>query len=220
MVFHYRQRDIGNLIPSLKINDEPVERVTEFNFLGLIIDETLSWHPHVQKISNNISRTLGIMGAFEKILTHKHIDINVQLVGSSPSVVWYSGMGSQMTGQTTKCAVRIITCQKYNAHREPLFTKLSLLKQNDIFRLNVLNLYYKFHNVLLPVYVASIFRYDTGNGHYDLRNENVLINPEVRTRSGEYSIRYYRSPAPSDWYKPRYSWKKLNTLSPMFRILY
>ena len=61
MLFHYRQRDIGNLIPSLKINDEPVERVTEFNFLGLTIDETLSWHPHVQKISNKISRTLGII---------------------------------------------------------------------------------------------------------------------------------------------------------------
>ena len=35
MIFHYRQRDIRNLIPSLIINNEPVERVTEFNFLGL-----------------------------------------------------------------------------------------------------------------------------------------------------------------------------------------
>ena len=68
MLFHYRQCDIGNLIPSLKINDEPVERVTGFNFLGLTIDETLSWHPHVQKISNKISRTLGIMGRLKKFL--------------------------------------------------------------------------------------------------------------------------------------------------------
>ena len=50
MIFHYRPRDIGNLIPSLKIRNEPVERETDFNFLGLTIDETLSWH--VQKISN------------------------------------------------------------------------------------------------------------------------------------------------------------------------
>ena len=35
MIFHYRQRDIRNLIPSLIINNELVERVTEFNFLGL-----------------------------------------------------------------------------------------------------------------------------------------------------------------------------------------
>ena len=45
-----------------------------------------------------------------------------------------------------KRAVRIITCQKYNAHTDPLFKKLSLLKLNDLFRVNVLKLYYKFHN--------------------------------------------------------------------------
>ena len=68
IIFHYRQRDIGNLILSLKINDEPVKRVTEFNFLGLTIDDTLRWDPHVQRISNKISRTLGIMDRLEKFL--------------------------------------------------------------------------------------------------------------------------------------------------------
>ena len=74
----------------------------------------------------------------------------------------------------------IITCQKYNAHIEPLFKKLSLPKLNDLFRLNVLKLYYKFNNGLLPIYVANLFQYDTGNDHYDLRNENILINPEAK----------------------------------------
>ena len=87
-------------------------------------------------------------------------------------------------------AVRIVTCQKYNAHMDPLFKKLSLLKLNDLFRLNVLRLYYTFHKGLLPIPVTNIFRYDTGNDHYDLRNENVFINFEVRTRSGENCIRY------------------------------
>ena len=90
-----------------------------------------------------------------------------------------------------KRAVRIITCQNYNAHTEPLFKKLSLLKLNYLFRLNVLKLYYKFKNGLLPIYVASLFRYDTGNEHYDLRNENIFINPAARTRSGENCIRYH-----------------------------
>ena len=90
-----------------------------------------------------------------------------------------------------KHAVCIITCQKYNAHTEPLFKKLGLLKLNDLFRLKVLKLYYKFNNGLLPIYVASLFWYNTGNEHYDLLNENILINPEARIRSGEICIRYY-----------------------------
>ena len=43
MIFHHYQRNITNISPTLKINCEPIERVTEFNFLGLIIDEHLSW---------------------------------------------------------------------------------------------------------------------------------------------------------------------------------
>ena len=189
MLFHYRQRDIGNLIPSLKINDEPVERVTEFDFLGLTIDETLSW----QKISNKISRTLGIMGRLKKFLP-----INILILMYNSLVLPHLQFGLLTWGfkmgrldKLQKRAVRIITCQKYNAHTEPLFKKLSLLKLNDLFRLNVLKLYYKFNNGLLPIYVASLFRYDTGNEHYDLRNENILINPEARTRRGENCIRCY-----------------------------
>ena len=185
MIFHYRPRDIGNLILSLKISNKPVERVTEFNFLGLTIDETLSWHPQVQKISNKIFRTLGIMGCLKKFLP-----INILILMYNSFVLLHLQLGILTWGfklrrldKLQKRAVRIITCQKYDAHTEPFFRKLSLVKLNDLFRLNVLKLYYKFNNGLLPIYVASIFRYDTGNDHYGLQNENVLINPEVRTRS-------------------------------------
>ena len=68
MIFHYRQRKIDNCIPNLKINSEPIERVTEFNFLGLTIDEHLDWSPHIQKVSNKISRTLGIMNRLKRFL--------------------------------------------------------------------------------------------------------------------------------------------------------
>ena len=104
MIFHYRQRDIRNLIPRLNINNEPVERVTEFNFLCLTIDETLSWHPHVQKISNKISAILGIIGRLKKFLTQEYLEINVQLFGSSPFTIRHSGLGFQygQTGEATK----------------------------------------------------------------------------------------------------------------------
>ena len=117
MIFHYRQRDIHvrNFIPSLKIKNEPIERVTEFNFLGLTIDKTLGWHPHVLKIANKMFRILGIMGRL-KILNHKYLEINVQLFGSSPLTVRHSGLGFQ-NGQAdwrsyknALCALSI-TCQ-------------------------------------------------------------------------------------------------------------
>ena len=49
MMFHNKQWSIENLIPQLKLNEHMIERVTEFNFLGLTIDQHLTWNEHVQK---------------------------------------------------------------------------------------------------------------------------------------------------------------------------
>ena len=52
MVFHYCQRTLGEAdIPSLEINWSDIERVSEFNFLGLTINEFMSWSSHSKKIS-------------------------------------------------------------------------------------------------------------------------------------------------------------------------
>ena len=32
MIFHHRQRKIDEFIPDIRINDSPIERVTDFNF--------------------------------------------------------------------------------------------------------------------------------------------------------------------------------------------
>ena len=57
IIFHNYQRDISLFI---KINGQLVERVTEFNFLGLTIDEHLNWKTHIQKVSNKVSRSIGV----------------------------------------------------------------------------------------------------------------------------------------------------------------
>ena len=61
MLFHYPQRKVDNLSLDLKINSTSIERVSEFNFLGLMFDGCLNWKPHVQKISNKISCIIGVL---------------------------------------------------------------------------------------------------------------------------------------------------------------
>ncbi len=46
----------------------------------------------------------------------------------------------------------MISISKYNAHSEPLFKQLNLLKIEYILRLNKLKFYYKYENGLLPDY--------------------------------------------------------------------
>ena len=35
--------------------------VSSFNFLGIILDQSLSWKKHVSVVTNKISKTLGIL---------------------------------------------------------------------------------------------------------------------------------------------------------------
>lgn len=42
------------------INDCPIERVSEMCYLGLLIDESLTWSSHIEMLSRQISRHVGV----------------------------------------------------------------------------------------------------------------------------------------------------------------
>ena len=43
------------------VNDTKINRVTETLFLGVIIDECLTWKPHILNLTRKISKSLGII---------------------------------------------------------------------------------------------------------------------------------------------------------------
>ena len=59
MVFHTRNKSVR--YPSLKINGKLIERVTQFNFLGLILESNMSWYLHINHISVRILKSIGIL---------------------------------------------------------------------------------------------------------------------------------------------------------------
>ena len=55
MVFFKHPKTIPKL--KLTINDNPIEQVTEFNFLGITIDQNVTWNVHITSIK--IARVTG-----------------------------------------------------------------------------------------------------------------------------------------------------------------
>ena len=47
MIFHHRQKDISKLNLQLSINNTKIEQVKEFDFLGMVIDECMTWDSHI-----------------------------------------------------------------------------------------------------------------------------------------------------------------------------
>ena len=152
MTFHRAQKKVNQL--TLKLNGQNIEMVSSFNFLGIILDQSLSWKKHVSMVTNKISKTLGILYRLKDIFPENILlTIYQSLIASHMNyglLVW--GIECHRLEKGQKKALRLITNSKYIAHTNPPFCQLNLLKIKDIFKLKLLKFYYKLTCDLLPSY--------------------------------------------------------------------
>ena len=47
--------------PVLTLNNTVIERVKQYNFVGIILHYTLKWRKHINYISKKVSKTIGVM---------------------------------------------------------------------------------------------------------------------------------------------------------------
>ena len=132
MVFHPYQKDISKLIPSLIINGIELERVDHIKCLCVILDENMSWKPHLDILANKISKYTGILN---KLKHHLAIDtlrtLYFSMINSNLNysiLVW--GFCCQRLIKLQKKAI-IISRSKYNAHTGPIFKILDILTLDE-----------------------------------------------------------------------------------------
>ena len=89
-----------------------------------------------------------------------------------------------------KWAVRAITSSKYNAHTDPLFLKLKLLKVDDVYKLNLLKFHFKYQNETLPDYFNGMFTPTYPAHDYETRQRDQSVVAEGNTLLARNSIRY------------------------------
>ena len=90
-----------------------------------------------------------------------------------------------------KKAIRIITKRKFNAHTEPLFRELSLLKVNHIFQLQCLKRYYNITNGRTPAFFSSMFVLNDTVHSYQTRHRGDIHIPLTSRTSAQNCIRQY-----------------------------
>ena len=140
---------LNNLTLRLKIQDTLLENKTETCFLGVIIDQKLSWKQHIQHISNKISKTIALLRLLRYIFPKRILKlIYMSLIYSYINycnLIWGGAYDTvlQPLYILQKKAIRLISNSHYLEHTEPLFKSLELLNIFQIFKLNCLLLVYK-----------------------------------------------------------------------------
>ena len=151
MLFHKRRK--VNII-NIKIDHKTMDRVSQFSFLGIMIDENLTWKNHVNILTNKLSKIIGILHRYKSIYP-KHILLTIYNSLFIPhvnfgSLVW--GTTIERISKFHKKALRTITHSNYIAHTEPLLKGLNLLNVSDMFFLKILKCLHTLSHDDLPLY--------------------------------------------------------------------
>ena len=185
------KKSILNL-PSLKISHSLISQVKTTKFLGIIIDEKLSWIPQINMVYSAISRTIGILFKIKFVLPKNILKLlyySLVFPYLSYGIIFWGSAANVHFNQIfllQKRAVRLITNSKFLDHTGPLFKSNSILKLTDIRKLEIGKFVYndlEYRNILDLSLSTAIHRYPTRF------NLNFYI-PRVRTELAKRFLRF------------------------------
>ena len=150
MIFKSRKKHI-RITDDIKVNNMIIERIKDIQFLGVILDNHLSWNKHVIFIKNKISKSIGIINKTRKILSK---DTLVTLYYSF--VYPYLNYTIELWGSTTqynlnslhkmqKKIVRMICKVPYRSHTASLFQDLKIFNIHNIYHYHMCLLMFKIY---------------------------------------------------------------------------
>lgn len=125
------------------LDETSLERVEFTKFLGVLIDENLTWKTHINCVSKTLSRNIGIMNKLKLYLPERilrslyctfilpHLNYGILIWGNTCKTYL------DKIKKLQKWAVRVISNSHYRSHTKPIFAKYDLLNVEDIYYLEL-----------------------------------------------------------------------------------
>ena len=222
IIFRPKQKSISMNLPIL-FDTKPLKRVNVVKFLGIFINENISWKYHIDHVCNKISKSIGIISRSRFVLsTRTKLSLYYTLIYpyiSYCNIVWSSTYATSLNRiwLLQKRAVRVMTNSEYRAHSAPLFERLKVL---DIFKVNTFHIakfMFLYHHWLLPVSLSNLFVTNNQVHGYYTRNANSYRPHHCRTNIKQFTILYQ---GPKIWNSLPFSIKSSNSLHSFKKTFY
>ncbi len=149
----------------ISIDDNRISRVFYTKFLGVIVDDCLTWNKHTAHIANLVCKYSGILFRWKSFL---NLDVLFTLYNSLVlphlffcNIIWADKNNSNLDiiHRKQKRIIRLCTNANFLDHTRPLFARLHTLTIQDLHKLSVATSMFKFKNKLLPCNFSSFFYY-------------------------------------------------------------
>ena len=184
-------------LPSHVIFDDThLECVSEIKFLGITVDNKLSWKSHIVSICNTISRNIGVINRLKS-----HIPSSSLLTLYSSLILPYLNYGILAWGNTHKIlldrllllqkkSLRIISNTTARSHTNKLFLQNKILKIEDLYSFQLGQFMYNYNNNSLPSAFNNMFPTNQSFHNYPTRRSNEFHLPLLRTLLAQNTFIY------------------------------
>ena len=222
IVFHSHKKSLTNFNHKIMIENVEIEKKSCVKFLGILIDEHLSWTQQIDHVQSQVSRIIGIMyklkGVLPRnalILLYKSFILSYLYYGV---ITWGHGYSNHIDSiyKLQKRAVRLCSGSHYLAHTDPIFKRLKLLKLSDINILQTAIFMFKLSHNIVPGNFNSMFTRNWQIHSYNTRNSDNFHLTNPRTTLSSRSIRHR---GPDVWHSLTNESKQYSFLSTFKRKL-
>jgi hypothetical protein len=219
-IFHTvsKKKNITNNLPILELNNVEIKRDIVTKFLGILIDENLSWKPQIDHIKNKISKSIGILynAAYllKKSLLKQLYYSFIHSYLSYGNIAWCSTNKTKLMPlfRKQKHAIRVISFKNRLTPSKPLFNELNILNLFEINIVQYLCFMFKCKFKTSPPIFHDLYKLRPKN-KYTLRYEGTLSTPLCKTKYSQFTMSYR---APNLWNLLILPSKEMNsTESPM-----
>ena len=193
MVFHGVRKKLCLDNLSISIAGTPLTRVASSKFLGVVIDDHLSFKSHINHIVKKISSNIGLISRIRRYITSK-IAITLYYSFIYPylndcNLIWASNYAVNLRPLfiLQKKFLRVALCLPYNSHTDIIFKKFKLLKvhQMNLFHAGIFM--YKLDHHMLPASFGCMFSKVSSFHSYNIRSSRdyrtAFAKSNVKRRS-------------------------------------
>ena len=128
-------------LSTMTFNNIEIKRENSINFLGLIIDENLTWINHIEVVENKISKNIGVLYRASHLLNSKDLlKINFSFIHiyiSYVNIAWASTFKTKLQGipKKQKHAARITFHANRPDDSRPLLKEMKTL---NVYQINLI----------------------------------------------------------------------------------
>ena len=162
------------------INKQQIDQVKETVFLGVIIDENVTWKSEISHVANKVSKSIGMIQKSSFYLSSYSLRVLyfslVYPYFFYSNIVWVSTYKTNLVRlvKLQKRVVRIIDKSHFNAHSDPIFKKLGILKFHDLNLLQLGQFMFSYQIRTLPPKLASKFTLNSQIHTYGIIRETLM----------------------------------------------